>query len=96
MINGNANNFIDHSTYEEVAVMYNDNKYFFRGLLYDKKTHNHYYAIDLWDEHDHYVETVYRATAESADECMQQFLSAPIIDGKSFWELEKDMEWIEW
>ena len=94
MKDGDVNDFIDHSTYEEVAVMYEGNKYFFRGLIWDSSIAKFVYEIEYWG--DKITETVYRATAESADECMKQFLSAPIIDGKSFWELEKDMEWIEW
>lgn len=43
-----------------------------------------------------FVGTVYDKTASTKVECMEQFFQAPIIDGKTFCELEKDMTWIEW
>jgi hypothetical protein len=59
---GNVNDFIDHSTYEEVAVMYNGSKYFFRGLLLDRITGLLTFEIELWG--DDCTETVYSATAK--------------------------------
>lgn len=54
------------------------------------------FIIDLWVEKDWYVETVYQTTAPTADECMSHFLSDPIVNGHRFWDIENEMEWIEW
>ena len=54
------------------------------------------FVIDLWDEKDWYVETVYQTAAPTADECMNHFLNDPIIDGHRFWDIENEMEWIDW
>ena len=94
MIGGNVNEFIDHSTYEEVAVMYNSRKFFFRGLMRDRDTQLYTFEIEYWGYDT--AETVYCAVAKTGKECMERFLSEPIIDGKRFWEIEKDMEWVEW
>ena len=94
MKDGNVNDFIDHSTYEEVAVLYNGKKYFFRGLMRDPIIEKYVFEIEYWG--DNITETVYCATAESADACMKLFLSEPIIDGKKFWDIEKEMTWVEW
>ena len=94
MIGGDVSSFIDHSTYEEVAVLYKGKKYFFRGLLLDRSTGLLNFEVELWC--DEYTETVYCATARSEKECMEKFLNDPIIDGKRFWEIEKEMEWVEW
>ena len=96
MKGGNVNDFLDHIAYEEAAVGYNGKKYFFHGLLRNLNTGMYEFKIDLWDEKDWYVETVYHATARTADECMNRFLNDPIIDGHRFWDAEKEMEWIEW
>ena len=40
--------------------------------------------------------TVYDKAAPAKAECLEQFFQTPLIDGKTFWELEKDMTWIEW
>ncbi len=96
MKGGNVNDFLDHVTYEEVAVRYKGKKYFFYGLLRNPDTGMYEMKIDLWDDKDWYVTTVYRATAPTADECMNRFYNDPIIDGRCFWDIETEMEWIEW
>ena len=94
MKGGNVNEFIDHSTYEEVAVMYNGNKYFFRGLLRDEKIGQYTYEIEFWS--DDVTESIYCAAAKTEKECMEKFFNDTIIEGKKFWDIEKDMEWVEW
>lgn len=96
MKGGNVNDFLTHVTYEEVAARYHGRKYFFHGILRNRETGMYEFTIDLWDEKDWYVETVYQAFAPTADECMNCFLRDPIIDGKCFWDIENEMEWIEW
>lgn len=36
----NVNDFVDHTTFEECAVRYQGVKYFFHGLIFDKKKKN--------------------------------------------------------
>ena len=52
-------------------------------------------SIDLWDDRGWYVKTVYQAVAQTDSECMERFLTDPIIDGKRFWNIEKEMEWLD-
>ena len=96
MKGGCVNDFLDHVTYEEEAIRYNGKKYFFHGLLRNPDTEMYEFVIDLWDKNDWFVETVYRTTAPTADECMNRFLHDPIIDGHRFWDIENEMEWVEW
>ena len=95
MKGGCVNDFLDHVTYEEEAIRYNGKKYFFHGLLRNPDTGMYEFVIDLWDKNDWFVETVYRTTAPTADECMNRFLNDPIIDGHRFWDIENEMEWVE-
>ena len=44
MKGGNVNDFIDHTTFEECAVIYRGEKYFFHGLIFDKEKNA------LWEE----------------------------------------------
>ena len=84
----NVNDFLEHAAYEEVAVRYHGKKYFFHGLLRNPDTGRFEFTIDLWDDADRYVDTVYRASAQTAEECMRRFLTDAIIDGRRFWEIE--------
>lgn len=99
MRDGNVNDFLDHAAYEEVAVEYNGYKYFFYGLRRDEETGLFTFVVERYtmdSPEGTFVGTVYDKTASTKAECMEQFFQTPIIDGKTFWELEKDMTWIEW
>lgn len=96
MKGGSVSDFIDHTTYEECAVLYHGIKYFFHGLIRSEKEKTYSYVIDVWDDKGCYVKTVFDRTAESANECMDLAQREPIFDGKNFWEAESDMEWVEW
>ncbi len=92
---GNVNDFVDHTTYEECAVMYHGIKYFFHGIIYHKDN-DYSYDIVIWDDKGNYVKTVFDKRASSGEKCMELALNEPIFEGKTFWEAEKDMEWVEW
>ena len=98
MRDGNVNDFLDHASYEEVAVEHGGYKYFFYGLRRDADTGMYSFAVDRFEtgQNGAYLETVYDKVAPSISECMEQFFRTPLIDGKTFWELEKDMTWVEW
>ena len=96
MKGGNVNKFIDQTTYEECAVLYKGTKYFFHGLIYDKDKNIYSYVIDVWDKNGDYEKTVFDKTASSAEECLALAQNEPIYEGKTFWEAESDMEWVEW
>lgn len=96
MIGGNVNDFLDHVTYEEEAIQYHGKKYFFHGLLRNPDTGNYEFTIDLWDENDWYIETVYHVSDSNAVACINRFLSDVIIENHRFWEIEKEAEWIDW
>lgn len=95
MHDGNVNDFLNSATYEEVAVLYKESKYFFYGIIYDESTKRYSFVVDRFTLDGNFVETTYDKTAPTVEDCMTEFLQTPIIEGKTFWELEKDMTWIE-
>ena len=38
---------------------------------------------------------VLEITGDDHDRIKQQFLTAPVFDGKTFWQVEKDLIWVE-
>lgn len=96
MKNGNVNDFVEKTTYEECAVMYNGTKYFFHGLIYDNITNSYSYDIDIWDSNGIYVKTIFNQKSDKDSECIKLVQNEPIFNGKTFWDAEADMEWIEW
>ena len=96
MKGGNVNTFIDHTTFEECAALYKGVKYFFHGLIYDNEKKEYSYVIDTWDSNGNYERTVFDKTASTSEECLKLAQNEPIFDGKTSWEAEADMEWVEW
>ena len=96
MINGDVHEFLDRTTYEECAVLYKGVKYFFHGVIYHPDTNTYSYDIVIWNDKREYVRTVFGKTADTPDKCMSLAQSEPIFDGKTFWEAEPEMEWVEW
>ena len=96
MKGGSASKFLDQTTYEECAVIYKGVKYFFYGLLFDKSKNEYSYTIDALDCDGNYLKTAFDKTDSTMKGCMDLALDAPIFDGKTFWQAEADMEWVEW
>lgn len=96
MKGGNVNEFIDRTTYEECAVIYKGIKYFFHGIMFDKAKGEYTYVIDVWDNDGNYERTVFSQTTASVEKCLELAQNEPIFEGKTFWEAESDMEWVDW
>lgn len=96
MKGGNVSDFIDQTTFEECAVMYKGVKYFFHGLMFDKAKNEYSYMIDVWDNDNNYIKTVFSKTSPTSEKCLELAQNEPIFDGKTFWTAEADMEWVEW
>ena len=42
------------------------------------------------------MEDVYDFEGTSIPECIAAFENAPIWDGKTFWQAEQEMKWVDW
>lgn len=92
MINGDVNLFLDlMKRGEELVFTYKAQKFFLQGH-YDLDNETSTLYLDRWDpplndaywigtpKHDKYAD-------------IDEFCNAKIFDGKSFWEIEAEMEW---
>lgn len=91
MINGNANEFIDGLYYgDERFFMYNQKKYFIEGWTENDKLMLILYIIE--DPHNKFK---WSAVSNNNNYPVDKFETADIFDGKTFWEVEKDIEWVD-
>ena len=90
--------FIDSLYYEDQAVMYDHRKYFFNGCSYSLDNQGkEVFSFEIYlINDDESSEMIYWVEGITAQECIEQFLRDKIIDGKTFYELEKDMTVIDW
>lgn len=109
MINGHLDQFLDTGWYSEATLFYNGNIYWCEAQL-DSDTGITAFFVDKWaveNEDNIYYHSilekngtlkwnrVFEAKGEDMDFIKKRFLEAPIFDGKSFWQIEKRLVWLE-
>lgn len=91
MINGNLNDFIEKATYgDEIIFTYKEKKYFIQGYKENGKCTLY---LSQWEPPiDWYI-----WTGEGGDKQYPviEFLTAPIWSGKSFMDIESEVEWVD-
>ena len=109
MINGNLDQFLDTGWYSEAELFYNGYLYWCEDT-YDSKKNLHSFKIDKWrakteDRKSYhsilnkngeldYVR-IYEETGEDIELIKKHFLEADIFDGKSFWQIESEIAWLD-
>lgn len=91
MKNGDVREFIDGLHYgDERFFLFKGEKYFLQGYYVDGKPILELYVIENPNN-----EFEWRAVSNSHDYPVSEFENAKIFCGKSFWEIEKEIEWID-
>ncbi len=100
MIGGNVKEFVDNLYYgSEMYFIYKGKKYFIQGW-YEKPTHflvlDYDYEVEPYDAKNPSCDkNIWEYASEDASDCVKAFLAAPLWDGKTFYEVEKEMTWTE-
>lgn len=91
MINGDVNEFIDGLYYgDERFFCYGGNKYFLQGYYVDGKP-----MLELYVVENPAVNLEWRMISNNGEYPVEGFENAQIFNGKSFWEIEKEIEWVD-
>ncbi|MCR5183922.1 MAG: hypothetical protein K6B46_04385 [Opitutales bacterium] len=90
------NVFVDCMTYEDHSVRYRGNVCWCLGLTWweEKKV----YSIEVYEydrEGKEFIRTLLVHKSPSRDECMKHFLEDKYWDGKSFYEVAPELEWVD-
>ena len=95
MIDGNARDFIEKLHYEDHYVIYNGNKFFF--FFCQTKTSSdgtvEYVSLEVYNLSTD--ETIFSIKKSFASDCILALEEAPIWGGKTFWEIENEMQWVD-
>lgn len=91
MINGNPNEFLEKvATGADITYKYKGNIYWFQGYNKgDKFRMEIYKYIPLEDGY------VWECDGDTYIECLNRFIDDPVFDGKTFWEVEQEIEWVD-
>lgn len=91
MINGDATDFIDGLHYgDERFFYYGHCKYFIQGYLVDSKPMLILYILEPADN-----DFKWSAISENKYYPVSDFEKAPIFNGRTFWQVEKEIEWVD-
>ncbi len=91
MINGNIDEFVDKLWGgEEVIYTYHGKKYFSQG--YTLENGDYHFELQMWEPT---TKLLWKINGYTKQESLNAFLKEPFFDGKTFWEAEKEMEWVD-
>ncbi|GEM_PF-1065040 len=109
MINGSIEQFLDTGWFSESTLYLNGHIYWCEAQS-NFKTHIHRFFVNKWqviNEENKYFhsicdqdgpvdwECVYEDSGQDFDLIKKHFLEAKIFDGKSFWEVEHELAWLD-
>ena len=111
MINGNLDQFLDTGWYSEATLYYKGYVYWLEGFWNDDIQKYYFYAARWQaqcDDLEYYHEyrdassnelcnyaVVFENTADCQELNKKAFLTAKIFDGRTFWEVEHEIAWVE-
>ncbi len=91
MINGNAREFVDGLYYgDERFFLYGGKKYFIQGYGVEDKPFLEVYVLDPPDD-----PFVWKVISKDYNYPVADFERATIFGGKTFWEVENEIEWVD-
>ncbi len=91
MINGNPSEFINMIyTCQDIVFIYNNVKYWFQGYMTESGVH-----MEVFQTEPAKDEYVWEYNGQSISDGQMAFQEAKIFNGKSFWEVEADIEWVD-
>ena len=92
MINGNVSEFVDHIHYgDELVFLFHNQKFFLQGFLEENGRYVHY--LDRWDPPSNTY--IWTSRGDTHSYPVDDFLAAAIWEGKSFWDVEAEIEWVD-
>lgn len=95
MEGGRVNDFIDAFSYQSVAVVFQGEKFFSDGITTMPDGGHSFFIIKV-NENGDFLEDVYEFEGETITDCIEAFENAPIWDGKTFYNAESEMMWVDW
>ncbi len=91
MINGDVNEFIDGLYYgDERFFIYDGNKYFIQGYYETER-----FTLELYIIENPENDFEWHICSKDKHYLVEEFEKAKIFNGKSFWEVEKEIEWVD-
>ncbi len=98
MINCDANEFLDHINHDDAVIDFREKKFFFAPIYWPERHVPQYvlYISQIPKNDEVALCNVAEITGDSHIDCVNKFIDMSLWDGKTFWEVEKEMKWTGW
>ncbi len=100
MRGGDADEFIDFMNEGEASVRCKSYVYRFSGLRYNSGRGMYRISIEKYrftkEPFEEFMELVYHYESDDAEDVLNHLCEDLLWDGKSFYDLEKALTWIDW
>lgn len=99
MKKGNTREFLEHIAAQDAYVHYKDRFFFVNGCCVEwergsgKVLWARLEMYELDGDEGNAIADVCSITKPTIEEVIEEFTHIPLIDGKTFWELENELEW---
>ena len=99
MKNSSARDFLETIKAQDAWLKYGPRSFFVNGCCctFDNDGRVLSARLEMYETKEDFqtwIADVCTITRNSVEDCMNVFTEIPLIDGKSFWELEQDLEWV--
>lgn len=95
MINGNVNEFFNNMYHgDEFVISFRDKQYFIQSYYIDFKAYIHEIVVRQTIP-DIENDNVFECKSDNPQQNIENFQKSKIFDGKSFWEVEQEITWID-
>ena len=99
MKRGNTREFLENIAYQDAWVRYGNRHFYVNGccIEHDKSGAVVEASLEMYETDETYhngIADVCSITKPTVREVMEEFTRIPLIDGKTFWELENELEWV--
>lgn len=92
MIGGNPNDFLDRIySCQDTIYIYGGIKYWFQGYMPDSDTVH----MEIIQYQPASNKEIWSHDATTIEQCVQAFVDAPLFHGKTFWDAEQDIAWVD-
>lgn len=94
MEGGRVNDFIEAFSFQSVALKYKNEKYFSDGICKTNDNKYSFFIIKVTDNGE-FLKDVFEYEGKTPSDCISAFENAKIWNGKTFYEVENEMQWVD-
>ena len=92
MIDGDPKEFVEDLHYgDERIFLYDGHRYFIQGYT----TEDGKLALEIFGLDPDNFDYLWTVSSDDKNYPVAEFERAPIFNGKTFWEAEKDIQWVD-